>query len=89
MITTLDDDDTRAPRLGREGYALLLVLMVLLSVGILAAGAATVAGNAGLINAYESRRTELETLADAGLEVARARLNANPALYPETGFATL
>jgi type II secretory pathway pseudopilin PulG len=88
MITTLDDD-TRAPRLGREGYALLLVLMVLLSVGILAAGAATVAGNAGLINAYESRRTELETLADAGLEVARARLNANPALYPETGYTTL
>lgn len=82
-------DDARPARLGRDGYALLLVLMVLLAVGILAAGAVTVAGNASLINAYESRRTELEMLADAGLETARARLNADPALYPATGFSTL
>jgi type II secretory pathway pseudopilin PulG len=82
-------DKTPSKRLGRDGYALLLVMMVLLAVGILAAGAVTVAGNASLINAYESRRTELEMLADAGLETARARLNAVPSLYPETGFATL
>jgi len=82
-------DETRSPRLGREGYALLLVLMVLLAVGILAAGAVTVAGNASLINSYESRRTELEMLADAGLETARTRLNADPRLYPESGYKIL
>ncbi|HEX6036986.1 MAG TPA: hypothetical protein VFZ20_03075, partial [Longimicrobium sp.] len=42
-----------------------------------------------LINAYESRRTEMEALADAGLEVARARLNADRDLYPDEGYKTL
>jgi hypothetical protein len=78
----------RGPR-GRGGYALLMVLLLVLAVSILAAGAVTVVGNAGLINAYESRRTEMEALADAGLEVARARLNADPALYPGEGYAVL
>jgi hypothetical protein len=81
--------DTRGPRLGRGGYALMMVLLLVLAVGILAAGAVSVVGNAGLINAYESRRTEMEALADAGLEVARARLNANAGLYPAQGFAVL
>lgn len=74
---------------GREGYALMMTLLLVLAVGVLALGAVSVVGNASLINAYESRRTELEALADAGLEVARARLNQNPALYPASGFATL
>lgn len=81
--------DTRGPALGRGGYALLMVLLLVLAVGILAAGAVSVVGNAGLINAYESRRTEMEALADAGLEVARARVNAQPSLYPSQDFATL
>ncbi|MBB4637553.1 hypothetical protein [Longimicrobium terrae] len=77
------------PAHGRDGYALLLVLMVVLAVGILAAGAVTVVGNASLINAYEARRADMESLADAGVEVARARLNADATLYPATGYATL
>lgn len=79
----------RAPGRGREGFALLMVLLLVMAVTILAAGAVSVVGNAGLINAYEARRTEMEMLADAGLEVARARLNADPRLYPETDFAQL
>lgn len=79
----------RAPGRGREGFALLMVLLLVMAVTILAAGAVSVVGNAGLINAYEARRTEMEMLADAGLEVARARLNADPRLYPETDYAQL
>lgn len=73
----------------REGYALLIVLLVVMAVGILASGAVAVVGNAGLITAYEARRAELETLADAGVEIARARLNHDKRLYPATGFTTL
>lgn len=81
--------DKQGPGRGRGGYALLLVLLLVVAVGVLAAGAVGVVGNASLINAYESRRTEMEALADAGLEIARARLNANPALYPSEDYATL
>ncbi|HEX6912463.1 MAG TPA: hypothetical protein VF142_18805, partial [Longimicrobium sp.] len=77
------------PARGREGYALLMVLLLVMAITILATGALSVVGNAGLINAYESRRTEMEALADAGLEIARARLNADPRLYPDEGFAQL
>lgn len=77
------------PPRNRGGYALLMVLLLVLAVSILAAGAVTVVGNASLINAYEGRRTEMEALADAGLEIARARLNADPALYPDEDFVAL
>jgi Tfp pilus assembly protein PilX len=87
MVTTMESMEL--PARGRAGYALLLVLLLVLAVGILAAGAVAVVGNAGLINAYEARRTELESLADAGVEVARARLNDDRTLYPTDGYATL
>jgi Tfp pilus assembly protein PilX len=77
------------PARGRGGYALLLVLILVLAVGILAGGAVAVVGNAGLVTAYEARRTELESLADAGVEVARAQLNADRTLYPQEGYVTL
>jgi Tfp pilus assembly protein PilX len=77
------------PARGRDGYALLLVLLLVMAIGILAGGAVAVVGNSGLITAYEARRAELETLADAGVEVARARLNDDRALYPATGYRTL
>lgn len=85
----MDMHTLRNPARGREGYALLMVLLLVLAVGILAAGAVNVVGNAGLINAYEARRTEMEALADGGLEIARARLNADPALYPSEGYVQL
>lgn len=79
----------RNPARGEGGYALLMVLLLVMAVTILAAGAVSVVGNASLINAFESRRTEMEALADAGLETARARLNADKTLYPEEGYETL
>lgn len=74
---------------GEEGFALLLTLIVTLIVGTLAITAVTVAGNASLITGYEERQSLLETVADAGLEEARVRLNANPSLMPENGYTTL
>jgi hypothetical protein len=74
---------------GRGGYALLMVLLVVMAVSILASAAVAVVGNSGLITAYEARRADLETLADAGVEVARARLNHDPRLYPADGYSTL
>jgi hypothetical protein len=82
-------NETQGLDRGRGGYALMMVLLLVLAVGILAAGAVSIVGNAGLINAYEARRTEMEALADAGLEVARARLNADARLYPAEGYAAL
>lgn len=79
----------RNPARGQGGYALLMVLLLVTAVTILAAGAVSVVGNASLINAYESRRTEMEALADAGLEIARARLNADATLYPAEGYRQL
>lgn len=77
------------PARGQGGYALLMVLLLVMAVTILAAGAVSVVGNASLINAYESRRTEMEALADAGLEMARARLNADKTLYPDEDYTQL
>jgi hypothetical protein len=72
-----------------EGLALLLVLFVLLAVGAMAIGAVAVAGNAGLIAAYEDQQSEMEAVADAGIEEARARINGDPQLYPDSGYAML
>lgn len=74
----------------REGIALLVVLLVTLTVAAIAAGAALIGANSFLINEYDQRISLLESVADAGLEYNRARLNANPSLFPaDTGFATL
>ncbi|HEX7242446.1 MAG TPA: hypothetical protein VF263_19310 [Longimicrobiaceae bacterium] len=74
---------------GEEGAALVLVLLIVMAVGALSLGALAVSGNAGLITAYQERQSEMEAVAEAGLEEARARINGDPALYPDSGYATL
>jgi hypothetical protein len=64
-------------------------LLLVMAVGALAVGATTVVGNASLLNAYETRRTEMEALADAGLEIARVRLNADTATFPSSGYRAI
>jgi len=86
--------DPVAPHTGRvrgreEGLALLLVLFVLTAVGVIAVGAVAVAGNAGLIASYVDRQSEMKAVADAGIEEARAKINGNPTLYPDSGYAVL
>lgn len=67
----------------REGFALALVLIVTLAAAGLAAAAATIGMNSTVVVRYYERQSLLARVADEGLELARARLNADPTLYPE------
>lgn len=69
-------------RADRPGIALLVVLLMTMVI-------AAIGANTFLINEYDSQSSLLESTADAGLELGRARLNANPALYDPTAPATL
>jgi hypothetical protein len=86
--------DAQAPgrsliRADRPGVALLVVMLVTLVVGAIAAGAALIGANTYLINDFDRRQSLLESVADAGLELNRARLNANPGLYRDNAIVTL
>lgn len=76
-------------RTDQPGIALLVVLLVTMVVGAIAAGAALIGANTFLINRYDSQSSLLESVADAGLELGRARLNANPALFDDAAPAAL
>lgn len=79
----------RPLRTDRDGIALLIVMLLTMVVAAIAAGAALIGANSFLINQYDQEASLLESVADAGLELGRARLNANPALYSDSSIATL
>ncbi|GIW52587.1 MAG: hypothetical protein KatS3mg081_1942 [Gemmatimonadales bacterium] len=72
-----------------RGIALVVVILVTLVVAAVAGGAALVSSNTTLIGRHADRLGLLEAAADAGLEEARARINGDKTLYPDTGFAVL
>ncbi len=72
-----------------RGIALITVLLVALVVGTISVGAALVSMNASLINRFTNRQNLLESIADAGLEEGRSRVNGDGSLYPDTGYAVL
>ncbi len=72
-----------------RGIALVVVILVTLVVAAVAGGAALVSSNTTLISRHTDRLGLLEAAADAGLEEARARINGDKTLYPDTGFAVL
>lgn len=76
-------------RADRDGIALLIVMLLTMVVAAIAAGAALIGANSFLINQYDKKASLLESVADAGLELGRARLNANPALFSDSSVATL
>lgn len=76
-------------RSDQAGFALIMTVLVVVIVGSLVAGATLIGSNHLLINRYYDRSSELELVADAGLEWARARLNANSDIYPDSGYVTL
>jgi hypothetical protein len=80
---------SRLVRADRPGIALLVVVLLTMVVAAMAAGAALIGANSFLINQYDQRIGLLETVADAGLELGRARLNANPALFSDTAVVAL
>ncbi|HSH46604.1 MAG TPA: hypothetical protein VK966_12240, partial [Longimicrobiales bacterium] len=73
----------------RDGFALALVLMVMLVVVALATAAATISMNTLVVTGHQSRSSAAARVADDGLELARALLNAEPETYPDSGFAVL
>lgn len=73
----------------QRGIALIVVLLLVVAVGALALAAITLTGNTRLINAWDERQDELETVAEAGLETGRSRLNSSRALFPDSGYTTL
>jgi hypothetical protein len=73
----------------RDGFALALTILVVTGLAVLASGAMMVGMNSTMIRHYSVTQDELGSIADAGLEFARARLNSDPALYPASGFAAL
>ena len=73
----------------QEGMALALVVLLMLVLGTIAAGAAMIGSNTWLMSQYKERQGTLAMVADAGLEEVRARLNGNKALYPDSNYNTI
>ena len=72
----------------REGFALALVVMLMLVVGSLAAGASMLGSTSYVMSAYKERQSLLASVVDAGTEQARARINGDT-IYPQSGYRTL
>ena len=81
----------RPPRIplrmkNERGIALVTVLLLVLVIATLAVTAAMLGGNATLVMKYRQRETLLQNAADAGIEEARAAVNGNKTLMPDSGF---
>lgn len=72
-----------------KGFALIMTVLVVVIVGSLIAGATLIGTNHILVNNYYDRQSELEMVADAGLELVRAQLNAIDSIYPDSGYVTI
>jgi len=73
----------------RRGIALITVLLVSLVIASLMVVGAMLSANSSLIVKYRQRSNVLQWAADAGLEEARARVNADKSLYPADGYTVL
>ena len=72
-----------------RGFALVAVMLVVLVVAVLVTGAAIVGSTHTISNRYYDRQDQLDVVALAGLELARAAANGDSALYPDSGYVTL
>ena len=72
-----------------RGIALVVVLLVVMAVAAIIAGAAMLGSSTSLIQKHQARLSTLETVADAGLEEARSFINGNRTQYPDTGYRML
>lgn len=87
---TSSGTNTPQQKPGNErGFALIMTVLVVVIVGSLIAGATLIGTNHILVNNYYDRQSELEMVADAGLEMVRAQLNAVDSIYPDSGYVTL
>jgi hypothetical protein len=73
----------------REGFALALVLIIVMAVAGVAAGASILGSSSFTMTMREERRGLMVAAANAGLEMGRARINGDTALYPDSLWNTL
>ncbi len=74
---------------GRDGFALITVMLVVVIVALLATSAAVIGAANTLGNEYYNRQSQLSDVALSGAELARAEINDSASLYPDSGYATL
>ncbi|MGD2123187.1 MAG: hypothetical protein PVJ76_15655 [Gemmatimonadota bacterium] len=73
-------------RSAEDGIALITTLLVVLITGALVMGAIILGSNHLLVDRHWLRQSALVGLADSGLEMARAHLNAGQSLFPDSGY---
>ncbi len=72
-----------------RGIALAMTILLILAVAAMATAAVTIGARQTIVNRVYARQSLLDIAASGGLEVARARLNADPSIYPDSLFAVL
>lgn len=78
---------TRGRLRGRRGSALILVLLMTLAVAGLAIAAIFLSSSAGLLSRFYDRERDFRLVADAAIELVRARLERDSTLVvPDTGM---
>lgn len=73
----------------REGFALALVLVIVMAVAGVAAGAALMGSSSFAMTLQEERRGLMVAAANAGLERGRAMINGDKSLYPDSLYNTI
>lgn len=72
-----------------SGFALALMLLVTLVVSGMAAAAVYIGMGSVVITRSHERQDLLEMVAEDGLEMARALINSDRSLFPDSGYTTL
>lgn len=89
MIHTLGTCGGPSSGPDRRGFALMTVVLVVAIVGVMITGAALIGSTHTLSNRYYDRQSELDAVALSGLEWARAVINGDPSIYPDSGYVVL
>ena len=71
------------------GFALALTVVLTVVIGVMITGAVAAGGYNILATRNQDRTSQLHIIAVSGLELARARINGNPSLYPDSAYTTL
>jgi hypothetical protein len=72
-----------------RGVALILTLLITLAVAALALGGVLMASSGTLTSKFAAKEVALQSLADAGLEIARDSINRALTILPDTGYITI
>src|SRR5688572_11528466 len=73
----------------RDGFVLVTVLLVIMVAAAVSAGAVVLGANTHLMTQYKDRQGLLQSVAEAGVEEGRARLNGDKKLYPKSGHVAI